>query len=85
MFNSGGSYLGIHDQTDSAGDVSFELPAGDYKFRADYNGTQYWSEIETITSDQTTNVNIDIQTASHSCQWECNNVLKMGMKSVPPG
>ena len=66
VFNSGGSYLGIHDQTDSAGDVSFELPAGEYKFRADYNGTQYWSEIETIVADQTTNINIDIQTASQS-------------------
>ncbi|RLG90008.1 MAG: hypothetical protein DRO36_06820, partial [Candidatus Hecatellales archaeon] len=58
--------MGIHDQTDPSGDVTFELPAGDYKFRADYNGTQYWSEIETISSGQTTNVNIDIQTASHS-------------------
>ncbi|RLA93377.1 MAG: hypothetical protein DRG25_04660, partial [Deltaproteobacteria bacterium] len=58
--------MGIHDQTDPSGDVNFELPVGDYKFRADYNGTQYWSEIETITSDQTTNINIDIQTASQS-------------------
>jgi len=66
VFNSGGSYVGIHDQTDSSGDVSFELPVGDYKFRADYNGTQYWSEIETIVADQTINVSIDIQTASQS-------------------
>ncbi|RLA92763.1 MAG: hypothetical protein DRG25_05755 [Deltaproteobacteria bacterium] len=58
--------MGIHDQTDSSGDVTFELPAGNYKFRADYSGTQYWSEIETISSDQTTNINIDIQTASQS-------------------
>lgn len=48
VFNSSGSYLGIHDVTDFQGKVSFRLPEGDYNFRGDYMGNQYWSGISTI-------------------------------------
>jgi len=48
VFNSSGSYLGIHDITDINGQVSFRLPQGDYNFRADYMGGQYWSGMSTI-------------------------------------
>lgn len=34
------SYTGV---TDASGEVSFVLPEGDYRFRADLNGTQFWS------------------------------------------
>jgi len=40
---SGGSYTGYNATTDAAGQVELTLPEGDYRFRADLNGTQFWS------------------------------------------
>jgi YD repeat-containing protein len=51
-FTVTGSYLGIHGATNDAGKVTLRLPAGAYKFRADYLGSQYWSTEETLTADQ---------------------------------
>ncbi|MBW2344541.1 MAG: carboxypeptidase regulatory-like domain-containing protein, partial [Deltaproteobacteria bacterium] len=52
VFSTSGSYLNENDTTDVNGRVTFRLPAGTYKFRADYQGSQYWSGEETLTSDQ---------------------------------
>ena len=41
VFTGSGSYLIINDTTDVDGKATFRLPAGDYKFRADYQGSQY--------------------------------------------
>ena len=43
VFSSGGSYLGLSAKTDASGMVEFRLPAGSYRFRADYQGSQYWA------------------------------------------
>lgn len=43
---SGDTYSGYNGVTDDAGQVSFTLPAGDYHFRADYDGVQFWSSTE---------------------------------------
>jgi RHS repeat-associated protein len=43
VFSSGGSYLGLSATTDATGMVEFRLPAGSYRFRADYQGSQYWA------------------------------------------
>ena len=48
VFSSSGSYLGINARTDAQGDVSFDLADGDYKFRADYFGYQFWSNDYTV-------------------------------------
>jgi len=40
---SGGAYSGYHATTDAGGEVSLTLPLGDYRFRSDLNGTQFWS------------------------------------------
>jgi RHS repeat-associated protein len=40
---SGGSYTGYNGTTDAGGQVQLTLPLGDYRFRADLNGTQFWS------------------------------------------
>ncbi|MDY6839804.1 MAG: RHS repeat-associated core domain-containing protein [Thermodesulfobacteriota bacterium] len=48
VFTSGGSYLGMTSQTDDQGQVSFDLSDGDYKFRADYLGYQFWSGVSTV-------------------------------------
>jgi hypothetical protein len=52
VFSASGSYLGIRQSTDSDGKVFFRLPQGDYKFRADYQGSRYWSDAAWVTADQ---------------------------------
>jgi hypothetical protein len=52
VFTGAGSYLSRHSATDVNGKIIFRLPAGPYKFRADYQSSQYWSEVETLIPDQ---------------------------------
>jgi len=40
---TGGAYSGYHGTTDVGGEVSLTLPPGDYRFRTDKDGTQFWS------------------------------------------
>jgi RHS repeat-associated protein len=40
---NGTTYTGYHGTTDASGQVSMTLPQGSYRFRADINGTQFWS------------------------------------------
>ncbi len=58
VFSSTGSYLGIYGNTSLDGTTSFRLPSGGYKFRADYQGNQYWSEVATIVADKVNPVSI---------------------------
>jgi YD repeat-containing protein len=44
-FTSSGAYLGLTGNTDTSGLIDFRLPAGTYKFRADYQGSQYWATV----------------------------------------
>jgi len=39
----GTTYTGYNKTTDASGLVTFTLPMGDYRFRADKDGEQYWS------------------------------------------
>jgi hypothetical protein len=41
---NGNTYTGYSKVTDANGQAVFTLPQGSYRFRADYNGSQYWSE-----------------------------------------
>lgn len=52
VFNAAGSYLNISGYTDADGVVMFELPAGDYRFRADYQGSQYWGDDLALVASQ---------------------------------
>jgi len=58
VFNNSGSYLGIYDVTDINGNAFFRLPQGDYNFRGDYMGSQYWSGVSTIIAHVENPVNI---------------------------
>lgn len=40
---SGENYTGFHGTSDENGSVVFTLPVGDYRFRSDYDGVQFWS------------------------------------------
>ena len=44
LFNEAGTYQGKNATTDTGGVVSFRLPNQSYKVRADYLGSQYWSD-----------------------------------------
>ena len=48
VFNGAGSYLGMSGTSNAGGTVSFNLSDGVYKFRADYQGYQFWSEIYSV-------------------------------------
>jgi len=39
----GADYTGYNKTTDASGQATFTLPQGNYRFRADKDGTQYWS------------------------------------------
>ena len=47
-----GQTLGIHRTTDSDGEVLLRLPEGEYEFRADFQGSQYWSDTTWAAADQ---------------------------------
>ena len=44
------TYTGYNGKTDADGMVTLTLPAGDYRFRSDYDGVQFWSDTETAGS-----------------------------------
>jgi RHS repeat-associated protein len=58
VFSAAGSYLGISGATDANGKVLFTLAAGEYKFRADYQGSQYWSAEKPLIAGQVNPVTI---------------------------
>ena len=60
LFNSSGSYLNWYELTDNDGLVTFRLPADNYKFRADYQGSQYWSGVASLSADQVNDIDISV-------------------------
>lgn len=59
LFNAGGSYLGKSQKSDAAGKVSFAVPQGNYKIRADYMGYQFWSNVTFVGADVTIDLVIE--------------------------
>jgi len=59
VFSATNSYLGITAGTDQTSKVTFRLPAGSYKFRADFQGSQYWSAETALAADRMTPVTVD--------------------------
>ncbi len=58
VFSAAGSYLGLRQITNGDGTVVFQLPEGEYKFRADFQGNRYWSDVEFLTTAQQNSVTI---------------------------
>ncbi len=57
-FSATGTYLGLNQATDQAGKVAFRLPAASYKFRVDYQGSQFWSAEAPLVADQTNPITV---------------------------
>jgi len=47
-FNAAGSYLGLTRTTDNGGQAFYGLADGNYKFRIDYLGSQFWTDVVTV-------------------------------------
>ena len=59
LFTAGGAYLGLYQTADANGRASFDLPAGrQYKFRADYLGYQFWTDVVTAGPGLTASLTI---------------------------
>jgi hypothetical protein len=58
---NGSTYTGNSGITDNYGVVAFTLPRGDYRFRVDYNGEQYWNgPIEDCTMTSCTETTVTV-------------------------
>jgi hypothetical protein len=60
LFKASGSYLGKYERTDAAGIAEFLLPDQQYKFRVDYGGPQYWSDVITIIPHEENNIELNL-------------------------
>ncbi len=70
---SGGSYTGYSATTDENGLVSVTLPEGSYRFRADLNGTQFWSGTDdhcVIPGCEAAVVNVTVPVSVQVWQWD---------------
>ncbi|HDZ91698.1 MAG TPA: hypothetical protein ENH37_13645, partial [Deltaproteobacteria bacterium] len=69
LFTDQGAYLGKSERTDALGEAIFIVPAKAYKFRVDYNGTQYWSHVINVIPDD----EIDIPLALEQLALDLTN------------
>jgi hypothetical protein len=51
LYNSSNAYLGLSQVTGPSGEVSFSVPSGTYRLRADYLGYPFWSADYPVTKD----------------------------------
>ncbi len=61
VFNEAGSYLNIFGTTNNSGQVFFDLANGSYKFRVDYLGYQFWTELVSVPETLELAMNLDHQ------------------------
>jgi YD repeat-containing protein len=59
-FSAAGTYLGLNQATAQAGKVTFRLPAASYKFRVDFQGSQYWSAEALLAADQANPITVSV-------------------------
>jgi len=57
-FTQNGDYTGISGRTDADGAATLELPDGTYRFRVDYQGEAYWSDVVTTPGMDATTVQV---------------------------
>jgi uncharacterized GH25 family protein/Flp pilus assembly pilin Flp len=57
-FSGGSAYFGLHGKTNKDGEVVFDLPKGDFKFRADYKNQSYWSGVISTTNGSSTTITV---------------------------
>ena len=80
VYTQAKSYLGVTGQTAADGKITFRLPAGTYKFRADYQANQFWSEDQTLIADQSKDVNISTGGGNFSLTVKANSDSLAGIR-----
>ena len=80
LFTASGSYLSRLERTDSSGQVQFLLPADSYKFRVDYDGTQYWSGVISLIPHEENNIDLQLELLAALT----NNPNPVRFDGVPP-
>ena len=60
LFTESGSYLGRYERTGFYGHVDFLIPDKSYKFRVDYDGTQYWSDVVSVIPHEESTVELSL-------------------------
>ena len=83
---------GYNGTTDTSGHVTFTLPQGSYRFRADLNGTQFWSSTQNdctvpgcTTATVTLPSSIAQQTVTINYTYDALNRLTAANYSETPG
>jgi RHS repeat-associated protein len=61
LFTESGSYLSRYERADEYGHAGFLIPAESYKFRVDYEGSQYWSEVVTVIAHEQTDAELSLE------------------------
>ncbi len=75
-FADSGSYLGLKGATGDDGQVAFSLADGDVKFRADYLGYKYWSDILSVPGNQNQTITIEHSDISVTFQGRYQGVIQ---------
>ncbi|MCK5614446.1 RHS domain-containing protein [Candidatus Pacearchaeota archaeon] len=60
LFNEAGKYLGRRQRTNEQGIIEFTLPTTNFKFRIDYNGSQYWSDSVNVLAFELNNLELNL-------------------------
>ncbi|MBI9044414.1 MAG: hypothetical protein JEZ06_08010 [Anaerolineaceae bacterium] len=77
----GTTYKGYSKVTDVTGVATFTLPLGDYRFRADFNGTQFWSDsINHCTIPDCTDVSVIVTQPVTVTVLDTNGAPQYGLK-----
>lgn len=61
LFTDTGTYLDVSRVTGSDGHAQFQVPVKAYRFRVEYNGTQYWTEVITPIAHQSLAVEVPLE------------------------
>jgi pilus assembly protein Flp/PilA len=77
-FNENGNYIGLNGNTDAGGALTLDLPDGNFKFRANYRGQTYWSEVATSPDVNT----ISIQTGEQTFTVHVVDSGSLGINNV---
>ncbi|MCP4723101.1 MAG: hypothetical protein GY860_26920 [Desulfobacteraceae bacterium] len=72
-FSGAGTYLGQSATTGDQGLVSFDLPEGDYKFRADYLGYQFWTDVLSMPGTSSHTLTIPHEDVTITLQGQYQN------------
>jgi hypothetical protein len=85
LFTETGTYLGKYENTDSSGSASFTLPVELYKFRVDYNGSQYWSGEITPLPHEELNIDLALDLLALNCcqQIELSGFVTNELSAFP--